>query len=173
MKLKDYNSIPNFLIRKTLIHIGRLHIRIHRILSPDKSPYVHNHPFYYISIILKGGYTEELLINDHIKTKKHGFLSVIYRKPSDFHRIKSINGPTSTLFFTFKIKMNWKLKRNPEIDFKNYKIPEYSGIFIRTIKNKTKYYKFNEFWFIGHDNIGDAMKENRLSIHQSDEYEFK
>lgn len=173
MLFKDYNSLPNFLIRKTLLRIGRLHIRSHNILSEDKSPYVHNHPFYYISIILKGGYTEQLLEGNTIKEIKHRVGSIIYRIPKNFHRIKSIDGPTRTLFLTYKVKIDWKLKKNDDLNLENYKVPEKNGIYIREIKGKSKFYKFNEFWYIGHENVIDAQNEKRLSIHQSDEYSFK
>lgn len=171
--MKDYNSLPNFLIRKTLVHIGRIHIRFHDILSCDKSPYLHNHPFYYISIILKGGYTEQILRNGSIQEVKHGIGTVIYRKPNDFHRIKTINGPTKTLFLTLKVKMNWSLKKNDDLMIENFKIPKKKGIYKRKIKGKTKFYKFDEFWYIGNENFCDAFNEKRLSIHQSDEYLFK
>ncbi len=173
MKLKDYNSLPNFLTRKTLVHIGRVHIRLHDILCKDRSPYLHNHPFYYISIVLNGGYSEQILRNGSIQEIKHGIGSIIYRKPNDFHRIKEINGPTKTLFLTFKVKMNWSLKKNHDLGLENFKTPSKKGVYIRKIKDKTKFYKFDEFWHVGNENFCVAFNEKRLSIHQSDEYLFK
>ena len=172
IKLKDYNSLPNFLTRKTLVNIGRVHIRLHDILSPDKSPYLHNHPFYYISIVLKGGYIEQILRNGSIQEVKHDIGSIIYRKPSDFHRLKDINGPTKTLFLTFKVKMNWSLVKNKDLNLENYKTPDKKGVYLRKIKEKTKFYKFDEFWYVGHEHFCDAYNEKRLSVHQSDEYLF-
>lgn len=164
--LKDYNSLPNFLIRTTLFSFGRLHIRLHKLLSEDKSPYCHNHPFYYLSIILKGGYEEELLNGTDITLKNHGVGSIIFRRPKDFHRIKSVKGKTKTLFITWKIKMNWSLKNHPKINKENFNLPKNNGIYIRNVKGKDLFCKFDQYWYLGHDNIVDAIKETRLSIHQ-------
>lgn len=60
---KPYSNIKDFLLRFTLIKIGGLHIRLHKIIDKDKTALYHNHPFNYISIILKGGYNETILIN--------------------------------------------------------------------------------------------------------------
>lgn len=164
--LKDYNSLPNFLSRTTLFSYRKLHIRLHRILSEDKSPYCHNHPFYYLSIILKGGYEEELLKGTNIILKKHGVGSFIFRTPKDFHRIKTINGETKTLFITWKVNMNWSLKNHPYLEEEKLNLPKKNGIYIRNVKGKDLFCKFDEYWYIGHDNIEDAMNETRLSIHQ-------
>mgnify|MGYP000864022545 CR=1 FL=1 len=164
--LQDYNSLPNFLVRTTLLSYKRLHIRLHSILSEDKSPYCHNHPFYYISIILKGGYEEELLNGTDIVLKRHGIGSIIIRTPKDFHRIKEIKGETKTLFITWKSNLSWSLRKHPNLSLEMLNLPKNKGIFIRNIKGKEKFCKFDEFWYIGHENLDDAMGETRLSIHQ-------
>lgn len=167
MFLKDYNSLPNYMVRKTLLSFKKLHIRFHRILSEDKTPFLHNHPFYFISIVLKNGYVEEILHGDKITVKKHGVGSIIFRTPNDYHRIKSIKGETKTLFITWKVPMKWSLKKHPTMVFENTIFPDTNGVYKRNIKGEEKFCKFDSFWYIGHNTIEDAMKEDRLSIHQA------
>lgn len=63
-----------FLERYTILKIGLLHIRIHYIKDIDRSVFYHNHLFHYISIILKGGYSDEVIDikSGKIKVKKYG-----------------------------------------------------------------------------------------------------
>lgn len=104
--LKPYSSIKNFLQRFTIIQIGKLHIRLHRITDKDQTTLFHNHPFNYISIILRGGYTETYLVNGEEKRSKHGFLSIIKRGHDTFHRIESVKGEAVTLFVAYG-KYSW------------------------------------------------------------------
>ncbi len=167
---KEYNSLPNYLIRNTVISYKRLHIRLHNIISEDKTPFLHNHPFYFISIILKNGYEEECLVKDKIVIKKHRFGSIIFRTPNDFHRIKKLYGETKTFFITWKVPIKWRLKKHPTLSIDGLKLPETNGVYIRNIKGCEKYCKYDSFWFIGHDTIESAMNEDRLSIHQCMDY---
>ena len=167
---KRYNSLPNYLHRWTIFSINKLHIRLHKILCEDKTVFLHSHPFYFISIILKNGYEEELLVNNEIKVIKHHFGSIIFRKPNDFHRIKKINGKTITFFISWKVNSGWKLIRHPEVSKDVFKTPLINGIYLRKINGKLLYSKFEDFWFIGSDNLAIATLENRPSVHQCLEF---
>jgi hypothetical protein len=133
-------------------------VRLHTILDKDKTSLFHNHPFNYISIILKGGYTE-IFIEDGIeKTKKYSRFSIIKRSHKTFHRIDSIKSKTTTLFIAFG-KYNWNAI-NTISDSEN-------GVFQREINNKIVYAKKeNGIWFIGNEDKDIAQKETRHSIHQ-------
>jgi len=159
--LKPYSHIKNFLYRFTLIHIGNLHIRIHKLVDSDRSTLLHNHPFNYISVILKGGYNESVLCKDTntLKEYSHDFLSIINRKQDIYHRINSLKGVTYTLFIAYG-RYDWKamnMDSNPSDD----------GLFQRTIKNKTVWSKKEKgIWFIGNADKSIAEVETRHSIHQ-------
>lgn len=153
---QSYRNIKNFLSRFTILQIGNLHIRLHYILDKDQSTLYHNHPFNYISIILKGGYTEQML-NGNIKSYSVG--SIIYHNHSDFHRIESIKGKTITLFIAFG-KYTWKAV-NLATSF-----PE-DGIYQRIVNQRLIWAKMQQgIWFIGNDCYVKAAKETRHSIHQ-------
>lgn len=167
MKLKEYNSLPGFLLRYTILHFKKLHIRIHHILSEDKTPFLHNHPFNFISIILKGYYIEQLLVGDKIKTIKHTRGSIIIRSHKQFHRISECINCT-TLFFTWKKDIKWRLKNSDQIiKPKDWDKPK-DGMYQRNIKERIVWSKCeNSIWFIGNEDINIARNETRYSIHQN------
>jgi len=163
--MKPYASIKNYLERFSIIDLGKFKIRWHKILSADGTPYLHSHPFCFISIILKGSYVEQLLIDEKLIEKKHTFGSIIFRKSDQFHRIKSAND-CRTLFFAFYNKQCWNLKNHHCINNENFKTPSVNGIYIRIINQEKRFCKFDKYWFIGSDDIDKAIKETRLSIYQ-------
>lgn len=139
--------------------IGNLHIRIHKIIDKDRTTLFHNHPFNYISIVLKNGYTEKYLDKGVEKTRSYRFLSVIKKNHSCYHRIDDIKGETITLFIAYG-KYDWNA-------FNTLIKNENDGIFKRNINNKEIWCKkSNGIWFIGHHNKYNAKKETRHSIHQ-------
>jgi len=118
--LKDRNKFP-------------FNLTLHRIVKSD-DPILHDHPWPYFTIILKGGYHEHTpLYDDNGKiigeiSKWHGPGSVIYRKANEFHWLeldKKI-GSATTLFFMGPQKREWgflihKKKNKPEwVQWKNY-----------------------------------------------------
>lgn len=160
--LKSYSPLKNYLERWTIFHVGRLHIRLHEIKNDDATPFLHSHPFSYISIILRGKYTETL----ETKELSHKRFSIIFRSSKTFHRIINVDPKTITLFIALTTKSNkWELKKtNINVDgWKTYK----SGIYIRHINGKNIYSKFDEFWFRGSKIKEKAMLENRPSIDQT------
>ena len=171
---KNYIDLPNYLLRFTLLQTKRLHIRLHTILAADGTPYLHNHPFNYISVIISGGYTEQFLDNKNLKTIIHKRFSFIKRKNTDFHRILSVESKTKTLFFAFNKENNWELKKRDDIQIpKHFKTPKKQGIYLRLIKNYHVYAKFDNFWYKGANTPEEAEKESNLSIHQVGKFDTK
>jgi hypothetical protein len=167
--MKKYSSIKGYLERFSLFNIGKLKVRWHRILSADGTPYFHNHPFAYISIVCKGGYVEQRLVGDSIIEIQHKVGSVIVRKPCDFHRIKEAKN-CRTLFFAWDTKTKWTLKKSSFLNI-NLKTPKLAGIYIRNINGKRLYCKFDDFWYLGSLDKKTAECETRLSIHQVQDWE--
>jgi len=155
---KPYSNIKDFLQRYTLLKISTLHIRLHKITDKDRSTLFHNHPFNYISIILKGGYSEIYLSNGIEKKCSHTFLSVIKRSNDVYHRIDEIKGDTITFFIAYG-KYKWNAV--------NTQVTNDYGIFERVINGKKIWSKKeNGIWFIGNANKEIAENETRHSIHQ-------
>lgn len=157
--LKPYSNIKNFLYRFSIIKIGILHIRIHKIVDKDRTSFYHNHPFHYLSIILKGGYEEHRLVNNEVIIKRFSFLSFIFRNRNSYHRINSIIGETITLFIAYG-NYSWDIIQMNENNSDD-------GLYYREINNTfvwTK--KENGIFYIGNKNKDIALKETRYSIHQ-------
>lgn len=88
-------------------------IRIHEIMRSDKANEFHDHPWDYITVILKGGYVEERPVYhdgmyNGTRREWHGAGSVLFRRATDWHRLEVVPGvPCVTLFITFKYRQKW------------------------------------------------------------------
>jgi len=157
---KPYSGIKDFLYRWTIIKIGNLHIRLHKIVNKDMTTLYHNHPFNYISIILFGGYTEKCIINDKKFLFNHKFLSIIKRKHNDYHQIVNIKGKYVITLFIAYGKYSWNA-----INMNDDKTND--GIYQRKINEKIVWCKKeNGIWYIGNIDEKIAKNETRHSIHQ-------
>lgn len=163
--LKPYNHLLGYLHRFTFFKLWKFHFRIHHILSIDKTPFLHNHPFFYCSIIISGGYSEIYEKNEQLIFKKNSFLNIIFRKQSTYHRITHILPNTKTLFFTFKSNQKWNLKQHHLIPIpQNYWNPPdglYQNIYTKEFRNRK-----NSIWLIKNNHINLAINEINPSIHQ-------
>lgn len=79
-------------------------IRLHHILQSDNDRWPHDHPFDFISIILKGGYIEHQPDGSSIY---YGPGSIIVRKAEDLHQLELLDKPTWTLVIRGKIRRKW------------------------------------------------------------------
>lgn len=158
--LRKYRSINGFLERFTLLKLGSFHIRFHLIKTADESTFYHNHPFNYISIILKGGYRETYLTpKAEVVELTHKRFDIIKRSGGVFHRIEEIFGPTTTLFITYGKKPWCILNLSPA------KHPD--GVFLRKVNDKYVWAKRQQdIWFIGNTDKKIAEHEIRYSINQ-------
>jgi hypothetical protein len=162
--LKAYRHLQGYLHRWKLFSIGKLDVRIHEILDNDRTPFLHSHPFHYISIILKGGYTEQALQPDgRIKEKTNRRGTILLRAANTFHRIKSLEGSKCvTLFFAFK-SPGWDLKRHPEIECEGY-LDYPDGLYLNNGLHQKRH---DGKWFIPNQEKTVAEQEQRFSIHQN------
>ncbi len=135
-----------FLIREIVSKKGEVHfqryrilqtslfsIYIHHILKSDEDKHPHNHPFSFLSIILKGGYVERLwnLKNNKYEMDYTASLagSYIYRNTKQFHHITLVD-PTWTLVFVGKRtndKWGYLLNNQSILDNESYRILKNTG----------------------------------------------
>lgn len=121
-------GIP-YLIRWTLFGIGKdskyFSVKIHHILVSDEEC-LHNHPWAFVSILLKGSYTEytRATMMDgkllkgwssmyfsprnffYIRHKKFSAGNILIRPANWAHRLK-LNKPVWTLVFTMRKTQSW------------------------------------------------------------------
>jgi hypothetical protein len=169
--IKPYAHLPNYLHRWQLGRVGRLSLRLHKILSPDTTPFLHTHPFAYVSIVLSGGYTEQVLVGDAVIEKAYTTGSVIVHKHTTFHRIKTVQPNTKTLFFvwntTAEREQGWKMMRHPDIVCPSDYIDYPDGLYWtgKGYRNRK-----DGMWYALRSTVDQALRCDRLSIHQHRAY---
>jgi hypothetical protein len=109
-----------YLIRYTLMTTPWFSIKIHKILLSDDAC-LHDHPWSFLSIVLKNGYKEYHHRNGHAFTsfKNDGTYTlnetvykhikapaILYRKANWAHRLV-VDKPATTLVITFKKTRQW------------------------------------------------------------------
>lgn len=104
-------------------------IRVHHILRSDDDRAFHDHPWGFISVVLKGGYWEHTPMYDESGIFMGNFIrwrgvgSIAKRKATDWHRIEMPRGETAwTLFITFKWRQRWGFLKHPgsKVHFAEY-----------------------------------------------------
>jgi hypothetical protein len=84
-------------------------VRVHVILRSDNDRALHDHPWNYVSVILKGSYVE--VTPGGFKLRKPG--SIAFRRATDKHRLVLVPGESAgddnvvTLFITTRSRQSW------------------------------------------------------------------
>lgn len=94
---------------------GQTTARIHQILRSDDDRHLHDHPWDYTSVILRGNYIEEAAIADptvdyygRLRTKKlYKAGDVLQRDAKSAHRLVLPDGPVWTLFICGPYRQGW------------------------------------------------------------------
>lgn len=100
-------------------------IRVHEILRSDTADIFHDHPWPYITVLLRGRYVEETPIYDksdlYWGSNKCDYHAghILFRKAQSWHRLEILPEETCfTLFITGKKKQGWGFLTTPR--FKTY-----------------------------------------------------
>lgn len=97
--------------RWRIIHTPWFGIYLHKWNKPDPRPTLHNHPWPFISFILKGSYEEHRLMDLGYKygyAAIHGFIKwVNIVKRDDYHAVTSVKSGTISLMFVGKTHEDW------------------------------------------------------------------
>jgi hypothetical protein len=118
------NTRPDevYLRRWYLFRCKWFSIRLHHILLPDEDRDPHDHPWWFLTIILRGGYTERWMRYFRPRESIHQFphwrwgrFSIkhvrrfSFHKPNDIHQIIEFNRPQGswTLFITGAERQEW------------------------------------------------------------------
>lgn len=165
--MKAHQHLLGYLHRWTVCKIGKLHVRLHHLLTPDGTPFLHSHPFWYVSFIFEGGYSEQVLVDGRLVGKSHTAPALIFRHPSTYHRISTVDPVCKTICFTW-LSHGWDLLTHPEIaPPAGYHVPSAPGVYQRIINGRSVYSKFDGgVWWVGKRLMVDAAESTQLSIHQ-------
>jgi hypothetical protein len=107
------NPAQPYLLRWFLVPRNRFfNVYLHCILRDDDDRALHDHPWFNISIILRGSYREVMPDKKSISTphmriaempqvsKERGIGSIVFRRATAAHRLEVARGPVWTLFIT-------------------------------------------------------------------------
>lgn len=93
-------------------------IRLHHILRSDNERHHHDHPFHFLSLILRGGYIEH---RPDEPPEQHLPGSFVFRFAKDLHYLKLIEKDAWTLVFASNPMRRWGFKTEDGwIDARNY-----------------------------------------------------
>lgn len=99
------------LTRFFLLNAAALGVYLHRIDRPDADREHHDHPWSFISIVLRGRYVEDRWHprdgSWFVRRVTRGWLSVAFRRFSDAHRIVEVAPNTWTLIIRFRDRNTW------------------------------------------------------------------
>lgn len=102
-EIKSKTGVTHFK-RWEIIKTPFFSIWLHGIYKKDEDSHLHNHPWDFISIILKGSYIEQT----ENGFNEMSFGKVNIRSGSKFHKIYKLKTPSIyTLFFATKVKREW------------------------------------------------------------------
>lgn len=87
-------------------------VKVHWLRRPDQDRDCHDHPWWFLSLVLWGWYRERrqdiqerFLFSD--SRKRRGWLSLAFRKATDIHMITEVAPTTITLIITGKKSRSW------------------------------------------------------------------
>ena len=107
---------------------GKIAARVHWIRSSDEGRVFHDHPWDFVTIILRGGYYELTPVDSFsldFRKRWHGAGSVLFRRAADWHRLlidpERAGGETWTLFIMLPKKQSWGFRvRGKKIHWRAY-----------------------------------------------------
>jgi len=111
-----YNQDGSLYMRRWAIFETRwLSMRVHEIVTEDRDPLMHDHPWWFLSIVLRGSYVEarpymdtEIIGYDHrAPRKERKRFSIAFRKENVRHRITKVSGNVVTLFIHGPERQEW------------------------------------------------------------------
>lgn len=120
-----YTHLAGYMSRWWLFRLGQrgggesgpypfIGARVHHILRSDNDRHFHDHPWPFVTIILRGGYFEQRPVLDaagrvvRVVERWHGPGSVLFRRAQDWHKLRLPEGATAwTLFVTGPHRQGW------------------------------------------------------------------
>jgi hypothetical protein len=111
-----FDSTDVYLRRWRLIETPWFSVKLHHILRPDADRALHDHPWSFVSVILRGGYTEQVpLWGGSLAAARSGMTRMARRWPGKAHRVRAeglhriaqLHGDCWTLVFCGPRRREW------------------------------------------------------------------
>lgn len=112
-----------YLTRLTLLKTPWFGLKLHWIRKPDPDRDLHDHPWWFASLVLRGGYDE--LVNEYpwdtSMTKRKAVRWFNYKNTVSGHRIIAVKPKTLTLVFTGPKAKSWGFYNDETGDFTDWR----------------------------------------------------
>lgn len=107
--LLNYDDDGFYLRRLRIIQTPFFGLYLHRFEGPDPRPTLHDHPYPFLSIILRGGYVERRLnTHSHDVDEQHVVRRFNRMRPTDAHAIISLlRNPTWSILLVGRRVREW------------------------------------------------------------------
>lgn len=109
------NVDPNlpYLTRWRIVETPLFGVLLHKIHLPDADRSLHDHPWNFLSVILRGGYTEEYRpsLGSIVRERTWRPGSIHMMRRGEFHRIKTLFEPCWTLMLVGRNHVDWGFER--------------------------------------------------------------
>jgi hypothetical protein len=97
-----------YLDRLRLVQTPWFGVMLHKFLRPDSDPFVHDHPWAFLSIVLRGGYTEMRRDNKTHRYHRRHVRFFNLKRRDDAHYVMQLDRvPTWTLVFHGRRRRTW------------------------------------------------------------------
>jgi hypothetical protein len=111
-EIPDYDRPErNYLTRWRIVQTPLFGVYLHRMDGPDPRPTLHDHPWNFVSFVLRGGYIERVLVDVLPGTTQRRTVTRLnVKRATDLHYIISLlhdRKPTWTLMFVGRRKRVW------------------------------------------------------------------
>ena len=108
-EVPDYDSDGNYLTRLRIVQTPWFGIYLHRFDAPDPRPTLHDHPWPFVSFVLRGGYVERRLDPMTREVNERHRVSFVNRmRTHDAHAIVHLfRVPTWTLMLVGRRVRTW------------------------------------------------------------------
>jgi len=105
--IREPNTGELYLRRWRIIQTPWFGVLLHKILTPDGDRHLHDHPWSFLGVVLRGGYAERLP-GGGFRVKARRPLRPYYKRAEDPHRIMALDRvPTWTLLLVGRRKRTW------------------------------------------------------------------
>lgn len=110
-EVPDYDTDGIYLTRWRIVQTPWFGVYLHRFDGPDSRPTLHDHPWNFRSIVLRGGYTEFVPGVDGIYARTRLVRRFNHKRAEDLHWIAQLHRkPTWTLMLVGRRRRVWGYK---------------------------------------------------------------
>lgn len=96
-------------LRRWYLHDSpRCSLLLHHLCQPDADRWLHDHPWWFVAVVLRGGYTQTRTTRRGQRTVRVRRVNVI--RGGTFHRIETVDPDTWTLVLTGRHRRVWSYR---------------------------------------------------------------